>query len=88
MEQINSTTKRGQRWIESYDRSTDSTLSDCYGRFSCAKARAERDCKNKMEKEGGEDFRIISYNTFGFSCGWRVPGGLRVETSGGSYLVS
>lgn len=87
METINSTTKRGSRWIENYNRSTNKTLFDCYGRFSCAKARAERDCKNRMEREGGEDFRIISFNGFAFTCGWRAPGGLRVETSSGSYLV-
>ena len=87
METINKTTKRGQRFINGYNRSRKTDLYDCYGRFSCEKARAQRDCREKMEREGGEDFRIIGYNSCAFSCGWMTAEGLRVETVGGSYIV-
>ena len=87
MKTINSTTKKGQNFIESYNRSRATSLSDCYGRFSTEKSRAERDCRRWMDDENGEDFRIISFNTFGFTCGWMTADGLRVETACNSYLV-
>ena len=84
---IKSTTKRGAAWLAAYNYSNARRLSDCYGRFSCSKARAENDCLRWYLEENGDDFRIISFNTFGFSCGWRTADGLRVETASGSYLV-
>ena len=87
METIKSTTKRGENFVNAYNRSANYCLMDCYGRYSTEKARAERDCRQKAENEGGNGFKIISFNTFGFTCGWLVPDGLRVETACGSYLV-
>lgn len=87
METINKTTKRGQRFTNDYERSNMYDLYDCYERFSCKKACAERECKQMMYNEGGRGFKIISANTFQFTCGWMTPEGLRVETACGSYIV-
>lgn len=52
MKTINATTQRGERFINDYNRATAWALSQVYGRYSCAKARAERDCRNMMTAEG------------------------------------
>lgn len=87
METIKATTKKGARWIEAYNNSTADCLADVYGRYSFEKGRAEALCKKQMESEGGEDFRIMGANCMQFTCGWRVPGGLRLETACHSYIV-
>ncbi|MBQ6958101.1 MAG: hypothetical protein IJP77_06050 [Bacteroidales bacterium] len=87
MKIIKSTTKNGARFVAAFRLSSARSLSDCYGRYSTGKACAERECRAKMDAENGEDFRITSYNTFGFSCGWRSSAGLRIETPSASYLV-
>ena len=88
MKAINANTIKGQNFINAYNRSSDRDLFDVYGRYSAEKGRADKDCRRKMIEEGGEDYRIISANTFAFSCAWRTPAGLRVETSVNSYLVN
>ena len=87
MQTIKSTTQRGANFINAYNNSTNYTLSECYGRYSCDKARAERECREMKARENGQGFKIMSYNSFGFTCGWLVAEGLRVETACGSYLI-
>lgn len=70
MKTINANTKQGQRFVEGYNRSRYYDLSDCYGRYSWEKERAQAECREMQ-----------------FSCGWRTPEGLRVETACNSYLV-
>ena len=88
MQHINATTKAGNRYFYAYNRSKKNSLSQCYGTYSSAKSRAEFLCKMQMQNEGGEGFRILSFNTFGFTCGWITPEGLRVETPQKSLLIS
>lgn len=87
MKQLNATTKRGAGYLAAYRRSSASSLWDVYGRFSCAKAAAENDCRRWMENESGWGFKIISYNSCFFTAAWMTSAGLRVETAGGSYFV-
>lgn len=87
MKTLNNTTKAAARFINGYFDSRKYSLSDCYGRYSFEKARAERWCKDQMTKENGYEFRIISFNTFGFSCGWLTAAGLRIETPQNSYFI-
>ena len=53
-----------------YQQSSNYTLRDCYENYSYAKERAFNYCKELCEKFNGNDLKIISYNTFGFSCGF------------------
>ena len=87
MTTINSNTKKGAEMIERYNASNMFRLRNTYGRYSTAKARAERECLRQMEAEGGYGYRVISANTFSFSAAWKTPAGLRVETGCNSYLV-
>lgn len=43
------------------------TLGEVYGRYSSAKDRAFRYCKDLCESVGGTGFCISSHNTFGFT---------------------
>lgn len=88
MKTINANTKAAARFINAYRNSFDYSLRDCYGRYSTAKARAEYLCRAMMEKENGTGFKILSFNTFGFSCGWMVGDTLRVETPSNSYKIA
>lgn len=88
MATIKKTTKRGAYLLASYRRSNSYELRDCYGRFSGAKAHADYNCREAMRRNGGSGYKIISFNTFGFSCGWMMPdGSLHVETPTNSYNV-
>lgn len=48
-------------------------LSDVYDRYSDAKAVAYRDCRKLYQAMNGCDFRITSYNTFGFCVAFHAP---------------
>lgn len=87
MKTINANTIKGNALIEAYNRTNYFTLRQCYGRCSWEKERAEADCLKWMREENGHGFRILSFNTFQFSCGWMTAEGLRVETACNSYLV-
>ena len=88
MKTIKANTKKAESLWFNYNRSRNSRLSECYGKMSTSKAVAERDCIRRMLEEGGKDFRIMSFNTFSFTCGWVNPdGSLRVETPANSFRV-
>lgn len=88
MTTMKSTSKKAQYYIQGYRRSYDSRLSDVYGTYSTAKARAEKELREQMLATGGEDFRIISHCCTFFTCGWKTAeGNLRVETPSNSYLI-
>ena len=56
--------------IRNYDRSTATSLSDVYGRFSTAKARAWEYCKDLCATSNGWGLKVISHNTNFFSAGF------------------
>lgn len=88
MKTIKAHTKQGQRFTTSYNRATAASLAECYNRPSTEKTMADYFCRLQMIKDGGNGYKVISYNTFTFSVAWRVPQGLRIETSCNSYLVT
>ena len=45
-------------------------LDDVYSSFSKEKENAYKDCVNDMEHLRGFNFRITSFNSFLFSCGF------------------
>lgn len=90
---VKSSTKKGLGFIQSHRRADARTLREVYGRWSSAKERAYEECLGWCRETDGEDFRIISANTYGFSVAWyytdketgeRV---LRVETPTNTYIV-
>lgn len=55
---------------EDYKRSNATDLSDVYGRYSTAKARAWNYCKDLMRQHEGWGLRIITHNGFMFTAGF------------------
>lgn len=88
MKTINSNTKKGKSMLEKacyYDEGF--ALNEVYSTYSQAKKEAWEYCLRKCNEENGNNFHIISHNTFGFSVAWYVKDGVRVETPNNSYLI-
>lgn len=84
---LSKNSKRAKRFIELLEKSEDIFLHDVYERYSQAKAIAWNHCFNECKHDGGLHFRILSHNTFGFTCGWIAPYGYRIETPGNTYII-
>lgn len=87
MKQISINSKKGAYFVRRYEQSTDTSVMQCYAKPSTAKTRAEVWCKRAMIEEGGQGYKVISYNCMKFSAGWTVPAWLRIETAENSYLI-
>lgn len=85
--------KMRERFVNAYSMSCIDSLYAIYAKPSKAKISAHGDCWEQMHKEHGYDFRILSYNTFAFTCGWVMEAPetgvimLRVETPENSYIM-
>lgn len=89
---INVNTNKAIGFLQSYERSIFRTIRECYVSPSKAKIYAEAECYNKMVKQCGFDFRILSYNIQHFTCGWLTEDingvqTLHVETTSNSYII-
>lgn len=63
--------KRQTNILQLYRVSIDRRLEDVYSTFSTAKRKAYEDCIYDMLSNGGYDFKILSYNTYMFTCAYR-----------------
>ena len=90
---LNRNTKKAQDLIERFYNSDICTLEECYGAFSSAKRKAFYECTNKCAEMDGWRFRIISFNTMSFTCGWLYEDKetgvimLNVETYRNTYTI-
>ena len=89
---IKANTIKGIGFLQSYERSNFKSLRDCYVSPSTAKIDAEFQCYNKMTRQCGFGFRIMSHNCQTFTCGWLTENEtglqtLHVETGYNSYII-
>ena len=89
---INANTIKGIGFLQAYERSNFRSIRDCYDLPSTAKIDAEFKCYNKMVSQAGFGCKILSYNTFNFTCGWLTESEngvqtLHVETASNSYII-
>lgn len=87
MKTLNNNTKKAERYINAYNRSSMYDLQDAYANPSTAKTRADYNCRMMMQEEGGHGYKIISYNTFQFSVAWIAGDALRIETAYNSFVI-
>lgn len=88
MTTLYTTTQKGLNFWKAYYQSKNYSLTDCFKTCSQEKRRAEHLCRRKMRGENGYDFRILSWNTFQFTCGWQLRNGdIRIETANNSYYI-
>jgi hypothetical protein len=64
--------KRARCLINSYLNSNAYRLEDIYTTCSHSKYNAYESCFNKMINNNGYGFRILSYNTFMFTCAYLI----------------
>ena len=93
---IKVSTAKGKALYERTKRDCGRELNQIYSRYSEAKMHAMEECKSRYcDDPHSRDFRIISYNTYGFSVAWStiyeldtvfVPG-VHIETPHHSYDV-
>ena len=90
---LNRNTKKAQGLIERFYNSEIDTLEQCYVSCSTAKRKAYYDCLRKYVNMGGWRFRIISFNSQNFTCGWLYEDAetgvimLNVETYRNTYTI-
>ena len=90
---LNRNTKKAQGLIERFYNSEIDTLEDCYETCSAAKRRAFYWCTKRCGDMDGWRFRIMSYNSQTFTCGWLYEDKetgvimLNVETYHNTYTI-
>lgn len=90
---LNRNTKKAQDLIERFYNSEFETLEECYNSCSYAKRMAYYNCLYKCSDMDGWRFRIISFNTMSFTCGWLYEDKetgvimLNVETYRNTYTI-
>lgn len=90
---LNRNTKKAQGIINRFNNSEFFTLSDCYKSYSENKYRAFQACVDRFYKMDGYGFRIISFNSQTFTCGWLYDDKetgvimLNVETYRNTYTI-
>ena len=90
---LNRNTKKAQDIIARFCSSNFYNLEYCYKSCSNAKRNAYEWCKIKCAEMNGWRFRIISFNTMSFTCGWLYEDKetgvimLNVETYRNTYTI-
>ena len=80
---LNRNTKKARGFVQEYERSYNYGLNQCYASYSLAKDIAEVSCRQKMLDMGGYGFKILSFNSQTFTCGW-----LYVDTETGVIMLN
>lgn len=90
---LNRNTKKARGLVQEYERSYNYGLHQCYTSYSYAKGRAEVRCRTKMFAMDGYGFKILSFNSHTFTCGWLYEDKetgvimLNVETYRNTYTI-
>lgn len=90
---LNKDTKKAKGFYAAYCNSCDYSIRDCYTTYSKAKAQAEISCVRKMVNMDGWGYKILSFNSQCFTCGWLYENEetgvvtLNVETAFNSYQI-
>ena len=87
MKRIKKDSKKGQAFLARYERATAESVRQFYKQPSANKIEIEATLRLQMQREKGRGFKIICGSNFFFTAAWLVPDGLRVETSGDSYIL-
>jgi hypothetical protein len=77
---LNKTTKKASHFICEYENSYIYSVRDFYKTCSSEKISAENRIKSAMLENGGNDYRILSGNSFNFTCGYKINNILVIET--------
>lgn len=87
MKTISINSKKGMHYIQAYERSKATELTDVYKKCSYNKKQAYAECRTHAASLGAENMRIIGNNSSVFSCAARNKEGLIVYTHANTYIV-
>ena len=87
MKTISIHSKKGMHYIQAYERSKATELTDVYKKCSYNKKQAYAECRTHAANHGAENMRIIGHNSSVFSCAARNKEGLIVYTHANTYIV-
>ena len=87
MKTIHATSKRGMYYVDAYERSKATELTDVYKKCSYNKEQAYAECRTHAANYGADNMRIISHNCNFFSCAAKSKEGLIVYTPSQNYIV-
>ena len=87
MKTISINSKKGMHYIQAYERSKATELTDVYKKCSYNKKRAYAECRTHASEHNAENMRIIGHNSSVFSCAARNKEGLIVYTHANTYIV-
>ena len=88
MRTVNYNTREGKRLAAIGEKWEGKFLNQVYEHWSSAKQQTWDRCYDEYcNTDGAENFSICKHNTYGFSCSWFTPFGMRLETPYNSYLV-
>ena len=87
MKTISIHSKKGMHYIQAYERSKATELTDVYKKCSYYKKQAYAECRTHAANHGAENMRIIGHNSSVFSCAARNKEGLIVYTHANTYIV-
>ena len=87
MKTIHATSKRGMYYVDAYNRSKATELTDVYKKCSYNKKQAYAECRTHASEHNAKNMRIISHNCNFFSCAARNKEGLIVYTPSQNYIV-
>ena len=93
MEKLGAKSKRGQRFVEAYYKSTWHTLKDAYVKPGAAKQAAFKRCQQRCEAENGDGLKVIGASHQSFTVAFEVTTTLgatelRVITREHDYLIT
>lgn len=87
MKTISIHSKKGMHYINAYERSKATELTDVYKKCSYNKKQAYAECRTHASEHNAENMRIISHNCNFFSCAAKSKDGLIVYTHAITYIV-
>ena len=87
MKTISINSKKGMHYIQAYERSKATELTDVYKKCSYNKKQAYAECRTHASEHNAENMRIIGHNSSVFSCAARNKEGLIVYTHANTYIV-
>lgn len=93
MKKLSAKSKRGQYFVEAYNKSAWRTLKDAYTKPSAAKQAAFKRCQWICEAENGDNLKVISAGPQFFAVAFEVTTTLgatelRVITKRYNYLIT
>ena len=87
MKTISIHSKKGMHYINAYERSKATELTDVYKKCSYKKKQAYAECRTHASEHNAENMRIIGGNSCIFSCAANSKEGLIVYTYSNIYIV-